>query len=57
MASHLPVTVSLRLPGANYRVELNWLYVPIVIDVFSRRAVARRVSRSMTMDFVKDALE
>ena len=35
----------------------GWLYVAFVVDVFSRRIVGRRVSRSMTTDFVMDALE
>jgi transposase InsO family protein len=35
----------------------GWLYVAFVIDVFSRRIVGWRLSRSMTTDFVMDALE
>ena len=35
----------------------GWLYVAFVIDVFSRRIVGWRVSRSMRTDFVLDALE
>jgi putative transposase len=35
----------------------GWLYVAFVVDVFSRRIVGWRVSRSMTTDFVLDALE
>jgi putative transposase len=35
----------------------GWLYVAFVIDVFSRRIVGWRVSRTMTTDFVLDALE
>ncbi|ACH83658.1 Integrase catalytic region [Acidithiobacillus ferrooxidans ATCC 53993] len=35
----------------------GWLYVAFVIDVFARRIVGWRVSRSMTTDFVLDALE
>jgi transposase InsO family protein len=35
----------------------GWLYVAFVVDVFSRRIVGWRVSRSMTTDFVMDALE
>ena len=35
----------------------GWLYVAFVIDVFARRIVGWRVSRSMTTDFVVDALE
>ena len=33
------------------------MYVAFVIDVFSRRIVGWRVSRSMQTDFVLDALE
>ena len=35
----------------------GWLYVAFVIDVYARRIVGWRVSRSMTTDFVLDALE
>ena len=35
----------------------GWLYVAFVIDVFARCIVGWRVSRSMTTDFVLDALE
>jgi putative transposase len=35
----------------------GWLYVALVIDVFARRIVGWRVSRSMQTDFVLDALE
>ena len=35
----------------------GWLYVAFVIDVYARRIVRWRVSRSMTTDFVLDALE
>ena len=35
----------------------GWLYVAFVIDMFARRIVGWRVSRSMTTDFVLDALE
>jgi len=35
----------------------GWLYVAFVIDVFSRRIVGWRVSTSMRVDFVLDALE
>ena len=35
----------------------GWLYVAFVIDVYARRIVGRRVSRSITTDFVLDALE
>lgn len=35
----------------------GWLYVAFVIDVFARRIVGWRVSRTMTTDFVHDALE
>ncbi len=35
----------------------GWLYVAFVIDVFARRIVGWRVSKSMTTDFVLDALE
>ncbi len=35
----------------------GWLYVAFVVDVFARRIVGRRVSSSMTTDFVLDALE
>ena len=35
----------------------GWLYVAFVIDVFARRIVGWRVSRSMTTGFVLDALE
>lgn len=35
----------------------GWLYVAFVIDVFARRIVGWRVSRSMQADFVLDALE
>lgn len=35
----------------------GWLYVAFVIDVFARRIVGWRVSRSMTTDLVLDALE
>ena len=35
----------------------GWLYVAFVIDVFARRIVGWRVSRSMCTDFVLDALE
>jgi len=35
----------------------GWLYVAFVIDVFARRIVGWRVSRTMTTDFVLDALE
>jgi putative transposase len=35
----------------------GWLYVAFVIDVFARRIVGWRVSRSMRSDFVLDALE
>ncbi|WP_085942460.1 IS3 family transposase [Acidovorax sp. NO-1] len=35
----------------------GWLYVAFVIDVFARRIVGWRVSSSMRMDFVLDALE
>jgi putative transposase len=35
----------------------GWLYVAFVIDVFARRIVGWRVSRSMRTDFVLDALE
>lgn len=35
----------------------GWLYVAFVTDVFARRIVGWRVSRSMTTDFVLDALE
>lgn len=35
----------------------NWVYMAFVIDVFARRIVGWRVSRSMTTDFVRDALE
>jgi hypothetical protein len=33
----------------------GWLYVAFVIDVFARRIVGWRVSRSMRTDFVLDA--
>ncbi|WP_376691075.1 IS3 family transposase [Wenzhouxiangella sp. EGI_FJ10409] len=35
----------------------GWLYVAFVNDVFARRIVGWRVSRTMTTDFVLDALE
>lgn len=35
----------------------GWLYVAFVIDVFARRIVGWRASRSMRTDFVLDALE
>jgi transposase InsO family protein len=35
----------------------GWLYVAFVIDVFARHIVGWRVSSSMHMDFVLDALE
>jgi len=35
----------------------GWLYVAFVIDVFARRIVGWRVSRTMTTEFVLDALE
>ena len=35
----------------------GWLYVAFVIDVFARRIVGWRVSRTMYTDFVLDALE
>ena len=35
----------------------GWLYVAFVIDVFARRIVGWRVSKSMHTDFVLDALE
>ena len=35
----------------------GWLYAAFVIDVFARRIVGWRVSRSMHTDFVLDALE
>ena len=35
----------------------GWLYVAFVVDVFARRIVGWRVSRTMTTDFVLDALE
>ena len=35
----------------------GWLYVTFVIDVFARRIVDWRVSRTMHMDVVLDALE
>jgi len=35
----------------------GWVYVAFVIDVFARRIVGWRVSRSMRSDFVLDALE
>lgn len=35
----------------------GWLFLAFVADVFSRRVVGRRVSRSMHTDFVLDALE
>ena len=35
----------------------GWLYVAFVIDVYARRIVGWRVSRSMNTDFVLDALE
>ena len=35
----------------------GWLYVAFVIDVYARRIVGWQVSRSMTTDFVLDALE
>jgi len=35
----------------------GWVYVAFVIDVFARRIVGWRVSRSMHTDFVLDALE
>lgn len=34
----------------------GWMYVAFVIDVFARRIVGWRVSRSMRTDFVLDAL-
>lgn len=35
----------------------GWVYVAFVVDVFARYIVGWRVSRSMTTDFVLDALE
>ena len=35
----------------------GWLYVAFIVDVFARCIVGWRVSRSMTTDFVLDALE
>ena len=35
----------------------GWVYVALVIDVFARRIVGWRLSRTMTTDFVLDALE
>ncbi|MBU2778299.1 DDE-type integrase/transposase/recombinase, partial [Acidithiobacillus sp. CV18-2] len=35
----------------------GWVYVAFIIDVFARSIVGWRVSRSMTTDFVLDALE
>ena len=35
----------------------GWLYVAFVVDVYARRIVGWRVSRSMQTDFVLDALE
>lgn len=35
----------------------SWFYVAFVIDVFARRIVSWRVSKSMHTDFVLDALE
>lgn len=35
----------------------GWLYVAFVIDIYARRIVGWRVSKSMTTDFVLDALE
>ena len=34
----------------------GWLYVAFVVDVYARRIVGWRVSRSMQTDFVLDAL-
>jgi transposase InsO family protein len=35
----------------------GWLYVAFVVDVYARRIVGWRVSKSMHTDFVLDALE
>ena len=35
----------------------GWLYVAFVIDVYARRIVGWRVSKTMRTDFVLDALE
>ena len=35
----------------------GWLYAAFVVDVYARRIVGWRVSRSMQTDFVLDALE
>lgn len=35
----------------------GWLYVAFVVDVYARRIVGWRVSRSMQTDFVLDVLE
>ncbi|CAM8635606.1 Tra5 Transposase and inactivated derivatives [Comamonadaceae bacterium] len=35
----------------------GWLYVAFVIDIFTRRIVGWRISRTMQTDFVLDALE
>lgn len=35
----------------------GWLYVAFIVDVYARRIVGWRVSRSMQTDFVLDALE
>lgn len=35
----------------------HWVYVAFIIDVFARRIVGWRVRRSMTTDFVLDALK
>jgi putative transposase len=35
----------------------GWLYVAFVIDVYARRIVGWRVSKTMHTDFVLDALE
>jgi transposase InsO family protein len=49
-----------RLWVADFTYVSTWLgfiYVAFVVDVFSRRIVGWRLSRSMTTDFVLDALE
>jgi len=38
-------------------VDMGFFFVAFVVDVFSRRIVGWRLSRSMTTDFVLDALE
>ena len=58
-SQHIDITRAKWIPYSDFTYVSTWvgmIYVAFVIDVFARKIVGWRVSRSMTTEFVLDAL-